>query len=97
MPSLATARTRQLGAELRIREARGDQLVEAVLLGGMELEEPERREPRHLHRADLDVLDAVPLGVEERIRDPERHLVTQVRRAKRVGEHQDVWHAPDSN
>ena len=68
-PRLLTARERDLVADLRVREARRDQLVDAELLGRMQLEEPERRQPRHLHRADLDVLDPVPLGVEERIRD----------------------------
>jgi hypothetical protein len=63
----------------------------------MQLEEPERGEARDLHRADRDVLHAALLGIEERVGNPDRHLVAQLGRAERVGVDQDVWHGEDSN
>jgi hypothetical protein len=63
----------------------------------MELEAPERGEPRDLHRADLDVPRTARLDVEERIRDADRHLVAQLREAIGVAVEEDVGHPRDSN
>src|SRR5882762_4087295 len=54
---------------LGIRETGAHELVRPVLLGRVQLEEPELGEARNLHGADRNVLRAVLLGVEERIGD----------------------------
>ena len=59
------------------------QLVEAELLGHVDVEEPELAEAGGLHRADEDVPAAVLLGVEERIGHAERHRMPHVRRSGR--------------
>jgi hypothetical protein len=84
-------------AHLVIGKTRADQLVGAVLLGRVQLEETERREARDLHRADRDVALPARFGIEERVGDAERHLVAELGRAECVGIDQDVWHGADSN
>jgi hypothetical protein len=48
--------------------------------------------PLDLERGDDHVAVAVPLDVEERIRDRDRDLVTKLRGAEGVGEDEDVRH-----
>ena len=66
-------------------------LVDAELLGRPHLEaRAERLDAHRLHRADHDDPAAVQLRIEERVRDPERHLVAELGRPHRVADDEDV-------
>ncbi len=73
-------------------QAGADQLVAAELLERVDLHAAELLEARDLERADHDVAVAVALDVEERVADPDRQLVAQLRRALRRVPDEDVRH-----
>ena len=81
-----------LVADLVLVAPASHQLVEAVVLAGMHLETRQRAEPRELQRVRDHVPRAVPLEVEEGIRDGERDLVPELGRANGIGVDQDVRH-----
>ena len=67
------------------------ELVRPELLARPHLEAgSEPLDTHRLHGADHDHPPAAELGVEERVRDPERHLVAQLGRPNRVADDQDV-------
>ncbi len=96
-PSFSNGSQSHLAAHLGVRQAVRDQVVGAVFLARVQLEQAELLQARDLHGADRDVLGATPLDVEERIGNPQRHLVPQLGRPEGVAVHQDVGHAADSN
>ena len=96
-PQLLHGPQQDLLADLPEREPRPDEVIEPELLRRVQLVQAERGQPGDLHRADLDVPGAVLLDVQERVRNPDRHLVPHLRRAERVGVDQHVGHERDSN
>src|SRR3954447_19611971 len=73
------------------------ELVEAELLRRQQIElRSDGLDPVELERAHDDVLLAVPLRVEECIRNRDRHLVPHLRRAKRIRIDEDVGHGRGS-
>ena len=96
-PDLLAEARRELVLRVVRRQPAEDELVPAELLDRMDLGvDPGGLEPRVLERSDDDVPPAVPLGVDDRIGEPERDLVPELLRAQRVGEHEDVGHGSAS-
>ena len=95
-PAWASGTGRPLVAHLEPAETLRVQLVDPDLLERMHDDVArDAADPGHLHRADVDVPDAVALQVDEGIGNPERHLVPKLGRAKRVADDQDVGHRLD--
>ena len=86
---------RELGADLLACHARPRRARRCRTPRKVDVEQPERAEPRRLHRVREDVLRAAGLGVEDRIGNAERDRVSHVRRAERVGVDEEVGHASD--
>jgi hypothetical protein len=82
----------ELGRHPVPAQALRDQLVEADLLEGNDLQPVDRRQARNLERADVDGARPVPLEVDERVRHRDRHLVAQLGGADGVSEDEDVRH-----
>jgi hypothetical protein len=84
----------QLVSDLVPGQPRTEELVVAELLERVHLEPVQGPYPGQLEGPDHDVAVAVPLDVEERIRDGQRDLVAQLRRAYGVRIDHDVRHSP---
>jgi hypothetical protein len=91
-PDLAAGAQRELERDLPLRLARGDQLVLAELRVREDVELCVLPHAWDLERVNRDRTPPVALEVEEWIRNRERHLVPQLRRADRVAVDQDVLH-----
>ena len=96
-PRLLTARTAISSRISPVREPAAISSSDAELLERVQLVAGRAPRAAAISIEPTRRADAVPLDVEERIGDAERHLVAQLGRADRVGVDQDVGHAPDSN